>query len=121
MLCHTCAKSLHSLGPKVASMVVHAVLYSADGTKDMSFAEIDSLYNDPRYRVYAEQIRARPLLGLETSDNIHERLLDGTVVSSSYLLTDHFGNRGVYFVFEDLSVKMDDTFRLKFFLSELNE
>jgi len=46
------------------------------------------------------------------------RVLTGSLVSSMYLLTDLDGNEGAFFVFPDLSVRIEGTYRLKFSLIE---
>jgi hypothetical protein len=103
-------------------MVAHAILYQANGTDEASFIQVETLRKDPRFQVYADQIQARGV-GLDgpLAPVAFERLLEGSTVSSCYLLSDLYGNRGAYFVFEDLSVKMDGTYRIQFVLSELQE
>ena len=97
-------------------MVAHISLYSADGEVEKTYIRADSLKEDPRY---SEQLKSRTM---ELDANYaFERLLDGTSVSSCYLLTDLYGSRGAYFVFEDLSIKMEGTYRLQLSLSILNK
>ncbi|CAG8567276.1 4554_t:CDS:2, partial [Dentiscutata heterogama] len=42
------------------------------------------------------------------------RTLLGHCTSSAYLLRDHTGQRGIYFIFQDLSVRIEGTYTLKF-------
>lgn len=103
----------------ISVMVASVVLVSLDGKQDSTFVNVSTLAQDPRYAVYAEQIRSRTSEG--GSSISYERLLDGSAVSTCHLLTDLMGNRGAYFIFEDLAVRMDGTYRLCISLSDLIE
>jgi hypothetical protein len=118
---HSYVSSATALG-NVSVMVVHAILFQENGKDEASFIEVETLRKDPRFLVYAEQIQARGA-GLDgpLAPVAFERIFEGSTVSSCYLLTDLYGNRGAYFVFEDLSVKMDGVYRIQFILSELQE
>ncbi|TPX30669.1 hypothetical protein SmJEL517_g05823 [Synchytrium microbalum] len=48
-----------------------------------------------------------------------ERSLDGMLVSPSHVLTDLDGRRGVYFVFVEIMVRVEGTYKLKFNLHDL--
>jgi Velvet factor len=48
-----------------------------------------------------------------------QRLLYGSLVSSSYSLVDLSGQRGIFFVFPDVSVRIQGKFRLGINLSRL--
>ncbi|KAJ3290077.1 hypothetical protein HDU76_007445 [Blyttiomyces sp. JEL0837] len=48
-----------------------------------------------------------------------ESTLFGSIVSSCHFLTDLTGQKGAYFVFPDLSVRVEGTYRLKIVLSHL--
>lgn len=49
------------------------------------------------------------------------RSLMGAVVSNAYQLTDHEGQPGIFFVFQDLSVRVEGRFTLKFMFINLSE
>lgn len=44
----------------------------------------------------------------------------GALVSNAYQLTDANGEPGVFFIFQDLSVRTEGRFRLKFILMDLS-
>lgn len=44
----------------------------------------------------------------------------GALVSNAYALTDADGEPGVFFIFQDLSVRTEGRFRLKFILMDLS-
>lgn len=48
-----------------------------------------------------------------------ERTLTGSLVSSSHYLTDLTGSKGAYFVFPDLSCRVEGNFRLRIILTNL--
>ncbi|TPX31725.1 hypothetical protein SmJEL517_g05030 [Synchytrium microbalum] len=50
----------------------------------------------------------------------YSRALEGNLASSSFQLTDLEGRRGVFFVFAEVTVRVEGTFRLKFDLYNLN-
>lgn len=118
---YTLCNSATALG-NVSVMVVHAILYQENGKDEASFIQVETLRKDPRFQVYADQIQARGA-GLDgpLAPVAYERIFEGSTVSSCYLLSDLYGNRGAFFVFEDLSVKMDGVYRIQFVLSELQE
>ena len=99
--------------------VAHILLYS-DNNEDVSLVNTKSLEKDPQYLVYAEHIQARKVED-DGSIFLYERLLEGNTVSSCHILTDLYGKKGAYFVFEDLSVKIEGYFRLKVFVSDLSQ
>ncbi|KAJ3039422.1 hypothetical protein HDV00_012198 [Rhizophlyctis rosea] len=49
-----------------------------------------------------------------------ERSLFGSLVSSCHFLTDLSGSKGAYFVFPDLSIRIEGKFRLKLIMSDLS-
>ncbi|KAI9204628.1 velvet factor-domain-containing protein [Polychytrium aggregatum] len=59
--------------------------------------------------------------GDESSEALPATLAFGTLVSHSLFLTDMEGDPGVFFVFSDLYVRMEGRFRLKFFLTDLQQ
>ncbi|TPX53098.1 hypothetical protein SeMB42_g00997 [Synchytrium endobioticum] len=67
----------------------------------------------PSYNYWRPQIpSASPPLGIE-------RTLDGVLVSPSNILTDLDGRRGVFFVFVEILIRVEGTYRLKFDLHDL--
>lgn len=44
----------------------------------------------------------------------------GAVVSNAYQLTDQNNQQGIFFVFQDLSVRIEGTFSLKFMFIDLS-
>ncbi|KAI8928846.1 velvet factor [Entophlyctis helioformis] len=75
------------------SLVVHASLWTADGSHM-----------------------------LVTSSKMPDgmALLTGTLVSGAHVLVDHHNSCGVFFIFPDLSVRIEGQFRLKFMLLRVN-
>lgn len=108
---------LEELG-NISEMVAHLSLLSIDD-KDVSVINTNSMENNELFHVYSQQIRARKV---QDSDGVHlfERLLEGTTVSNCYFLTDIYGKKGAYFIFEDLSVRMEGTFKLKASVNNLS-
>ncbi|CAG8647826.1 9830_t:CDS:2, partial [Racocetra fulgida] len=49
------------------------------------------------------------------------RNLMGHCTSSAYVLNDHLGQKGIYFIFQDLSVRTEGTFTLKFSFCNIKE
>ncbi|KAI8617771.1 velvet factor-domain-containing protein, partial [Chytriomyces sp. MP71] len=76
------------------------------------------LYN-PYYFMYAS------LIALDNEDEVHilhdgkTRSTTGSIVSSLYRLRDLDNKDGAFFVFPDLSVRMEGSYRLKFSLFEI--
>ncbi|CAG8538877.1 1605_t:CDS:2 [Paraglomus brasilianum] len=49
------------------------------------------------------------------------RNLMGSLTSSAYTLTNQHGQQGIYFVFQDLSVRTEGTFTLKFQFADISQ
>ncbi|KAJ3309158.1 hypothetical protein HDV04_000437 [Boothiomyces sp. JEL0838] len=81
----------------------------------MEGVESDGNGKAPYYFMYAS------ILGLDSEKEIHllrdgkTRSTTGSIVSSIYNLKDTEGRDGSYFIFPDLSVRMEGTYRLKVF------
>ncbi|KAJ3320758.1 hypothetical protein HDV06_005051 [Boothiomyces sp. JEL0866] len=79
----------------------------------MEGVESDGNGKAPYYFMYAS------ILGLDSEKEIHllrdgkTRSTTGSIVSSIYNLKDTEGRDGSYFIFPDLSVRMEGTYRLK--------
>jgi hypothetical protein len=52
---------------------------------------------------------------------LYERILEGSTVSNCYCLTDIYGKKGAYFVFEELSIKMEGVFKLQAIVNDISE
>lgn len=111
-------KELKHLG-NVSEMVAHLSLLSIDD-KDVSVINTKSMENNQTFQVYSQQIRARKV---QDKDGVllYERLLEGTTVSGCYFLTDIYGKKGAYFIFEDLSIRIEGVFKLKVNVTDLSQ
>ncbi|KAI8642958.1 velvet factor-domain-containing protein [Parasitella parasitica] len=65
---------------------------------------------------------SKPTTGtlLSFQDPAPTRSLMGAVVSNAYQLTDHKNEPGIFFIFQDLSVRIEGTFCLKFMFIDLS-
>ena len=105
----TKSKDLESLSDHVLKQIMTLTWPNDDST---------FLYN-PYYFMYAS------LLSPEADDELHllrdgkTRSTTGSIVSSLYRLKDTDGRDGAFFVFPDLSVRMEGSYRLKFSLFEI--
>ncbi|KAJ3016681.1 hypothetical protein HKX48_003916 [Thoreauomyces humboldtii] len=87
--------------------------------KNTSFADENSYLYNPYYFMYAS------LIAPESEEELHllrdgkTRSTTGSIVSSLYRLKDLDNKDGAFFVFPDLSVRMEGTYRLKFSLFEI--
>ncbi|KAJ3036868.1 hypothetical protein HDV00_002351 [Rhizophlyctis rosea] len=57
-----------------------------------------------------------PAPSIGTSSEVYSQVLVGSLVSPCHVLTDLDGNKGMFFVFSDISVRISGHFRLKFLL-----
>lgn len=97
----------------VSLMVAHLALLSTED-KDVSFINTKSLENTPQYQMYSLQKTS-----LENTC-LYERILEGSLVSNCHFLTDLLGKKGAYFVFEDLSIKIEGLFKLFVIVNDLS-
>ncbi|ORX55100.1 hypothetical protein DM01DRAFT_1031223 [Hesseltinella vesiculosa] len=102
-----------SMHTDVATMVVHCDLY-------------DAVTDEPRHLItLSPQQEASDEAGSSTSLTptlpATVRTIIGTMVSNAHELENLQGERGIYFVFGDLSIRNEGHFRLKFQLVSLFE
>ncbi|KAJ3153318.1 hypothetical protein HDU86_005273 [Geranomyces michiganensis] len=87
--------------------------------KNTAFSDENSYLYNPYYFMYAS------LIAPESEEELHllrdgkTRSTTGSIVSSLYRLKDLDNKDGAFFVFPDLSVRMEGTYRLKFSLFEI--
>ncbi|KAJ3058208.1 hypothetical protein HDU99_006915, partial [Rhizoclosmatium hyalinum] len=93
--------------------IIQLEITSSGSPEDVAY-----LYN-PYYFMYAS------LISLDSEEEVHilhdgkTRSTTGSIVSSLYRLRDLDNKDGAFFVFPDLSVRMEGTYRLKFSLFEI--
>ncbi|KAJ3027728.1 UNVERIFIED_CONTAM: hypothetical protein HDU68_003261, partial [Siphonaria sp. JEL0065] len=93
--------------------IIQLEITSSGSPEDVAY-----LYN-PYYFMYAS------LISLDSEDEVHilhdgkTRSTTGSIVSSLYRLRDLDNKDGAFFVFPDLSVRMEGSYRLKFSLFEI--
>ncbi|CAJ0850758.1 5195_t:CDS:2 [Entrophospora sp. SA101] len=95
-------------------MVVHAGLWNEDKTEERSLVINPSTIpaqssNGPSSTVLSLHAPART------------RNLMGHYTSSAYVLYNHLGESGIYFIFQDISVRTEGTFSLRFSFCDLKE
>ncbi|GAN09336.1 VosA [Mucor ambiguus] len=112
-------QNAHDDDSNISLFVVQCDLYSEDG-------------KEPRGQVYnpssAAPISASPATDskptagtlLSFQDPAPTRSLMGAVVSNAYQLTDHNNEPGIFFIFQDLSVRIEGTFCLNFMFINLS-
>ena len=96
--------------------VVHADLWCADGTQERN------LVVNPSYMAPATAAAPNGNLNasvMRLNAPPQTRNLLGSVVSSADHLQGPDGKSGIYFVFQDLSVRTEGTFSLKFAFTNL--
>jgi hypothetical protein len=74
---------------------------------------------NPYYFMYATLMSATSDVELHMLRDAKTRSTTGSSVSSLYRLKDNFNKAGFFFVFPDLSVRMEGTYRFKFSLFEI--
>jgi hypothetical protein len=95
--------------------VVHADLWSPDGRQERN------LVVNPSYMAPASSAAAGPnATVMRLNAPPQTRNLLGSVVSSAYHLTGPDGQPGIFFVFQDLSVRTEGSFSLKFSFTDLD-
>ncbi|KAJ3009253.1 hypothetical protein HKX48_008076 [Thoreauomyces humboldtii] len=87
--------------------------------KNTSFADENSYLYNPYYFMYASLIAPEGEEELHLLRDGKTRSTTGSIVSSLYRLKDLDNKDGAFFVFPDLSVRMEGTYRLKFSLFEI--
>ncbi|CAG8577385.1 10883_t:CDS:2 [Dentiscutata erythropus] len=87
-------------------MIIHAALWSEDRKEERSLVINPSSIPGQTTGPTSSIMSLNPPLCIRT--------LVGHCTSSAYLLRDHTGQRGIYFIFQDLSVRIEGTYTLKF-------
>ncbi|CAG8806251.1 33262_t:CDS:1, partial [Gigaspora margarita] len=92
-------------------MTVHVALWSEDRREERSVVIDPSTIPGKATGPTSSTMSLNPPFGVKT--------LAGSCASSAYLLRDHTDQRGVYFIFQDLSVRIKGTYTLKFSFTDL--
>jgi hypothetical protein len=87
-------------------MIVHAGLWSENRTEERS------LVINPSSIPTQSTGPSSTVMSLNAPSCT--RNLMGHCTSSAYVLNNHLGQQGIYFIFQDLSVRTEGTFTLKF-------
>ncbi|OMJ22852.1 hypothetical protein AYI70_g2609 [Smittium culicis] len=94
---------------KIMQMIVSASLFSEDGSKHCDIVINPSSIPAPQSSSYNNLLAVMSLKEPQKMRN-----LIGTTVSPGYYLQDEFKNYGTFFIFNDLSVRTEGQFCLKF-------
>ncbi|CAG8475324.1 21137_t:CDS:2 [Cetraspora pellucida] len=94
-------------------MIVHAGLWSEDCEEERS------LVINPSTIPTQSTGPSSTVMSLNTPSST--RNLMGHCTSSAYVLNNHSGQQGIYFIFQDLSVRTEGTFTLKFSFCNVKE
>ncbi|ORX63291.1 hypothetical protein K493DRAFT_311450 [Basidiobolus meristosporus CBS 931.73] len=97
---------------EIANFVVHADLWSADFQHDCNV-----VVNPASIPTSSQERQGSSIISLGGPVNV--RNLIGCTVSSSYQLRHMDGNPGVFFLFPDLSVRVEGKYRLRFSLWDI--
>ncbi|RIB28188.1 velvet factor-domain-containing protein [Gigaspora rosea] len=87
-------------------MIVHAGLWSKDCKEERG------LVVNPT-SIFTKSANSNSTV-MSVNAPLNTRNLMGHCTSSAYVLNNHVGQKGVYFIFQDLSVRTEGTFTLKF-------
>ncbi|KAF0550668.1 velvet factor [Gigaspora margarita] len=93
-------------------MTVHAALWTEDRKEERSLVINPSTIPGQA---------AGPISSIKSLNPPCTKTLAGFCTSSAYLLRDHTDQRGIYFIFQDLSVRIEGTYTLKFSFTDLRE
>ncbi|ORX90449.1 hypothetical protein K493DRAFT_317977 [Basidiobolus meristosporus CBS 931.73] len=94
------------------SFVVHVDLWSSDCQKDCNVLLSTS----------GTHTRQGASSAFVTSDKgVYSRNLVGSLVSSAYNLSDHNGEKGIFFIFPDLSIRTEGKYCLRFLFTDLSQ
>ena len=99
-------------------LLAHAIILSPNG-EDQSLVNVESLEKEPNHHCYYQNIKLNAQSHDKTLSRT-ERSLAGKIVSPCHILTDLYGNIGAYFIFEDLSVNIEGTYKLKICVTDLS-
>ncbi|CAO3655476.1 unnamed protein product [Mucor fragilis] len=112
-------QNAHDDDSNISLFVVQCDLYSEDG-KELRGQVYNPSAAAPTSASPATD--SKPTTGtlLSFQDPAPTRSLMGAVVSNAYQLTDHNNEPGIFFVFQDLSVRIEGTFCLNFMFINLS-
>ncbi|PIA15973.1 hypothetical protein COEREDRAFT_8934 [Coemansia reversa NRRL 1564] len=103
-------------------LVVHTTLWSADKSEELTVVELPHNSNSKRISAAAKsRKRGVTHFGKRASEpglEIENNLL-GDYSASSSIVEDEHGERGCYFVFPNLSIRLEGRYRLRFMLIRL--
>ncbi|KAI8056535.1 velvet factor-domain-containing protein [Gilbertella persicaria] len=102
----------------ISLFVVQCDLYSEDGKEQRGHVYNPSSTTSPN-GTFEKPIPTTGTL-LSFQDPAPTRSLMGAVVSNAYQLTDHHNQPGIFFIFQDLSVRVEGRFSLKFMFINLS-
>ncbi|RHZ53785.1 hypothetical protein Glove_437g43 [Diversispora epigaea] len=94
-------------------MIVHAGLWSEDSTEERS------LVINPSSIPTQSTGPSSTVMSLNAPSST--RNLMGHCTSSAYVLNNNMGQQGIYFIFQDLSVRTEGSFTLKFSFCDVKE
>ncbi|CAG8447272.1 12100_t:CDS:2 [Acaulospora morrowiae] len=94
-------------------MIVHAGLWSEDSIEERS------LVINPSSIPTQSTGPSSTVMSLNAPSST--RNLMGHCTSSAYVLNNHMGQQGIYFIFQDLSVRTEGSFTLKFSFCDVKE
>lgn len=96
----------------ISMYVIHADIWSLDGQEDRNL-----VINPASLPSQSGSAHTSTVLSLNSPSTA--RNLMGSLVSSAYILTDESNVEGLHFVFQDLSVRTEGTFTLRFSFADL--
>ncbi|KAF0527532.1 velvet factor [Gigaspora margarita] len=94
-------------------MIVHAGLWSKDCKEERG------LVVNPT-SIFTKSANSNSTV-MSMNAPLNTRNLMGHCTSSAYVLNNHVGQKGIYFIFQDLSVRTEGTFTLKFSFCNIKE
>ncbi|KAG2200189.1 hypothetical protein INT47_009827, partial [Mucor saturninus] len=113
-------QNAHEDESNLSLFVVQCDLVSSDGTESRSHVfNPSSAISPPITNPSNETLPTSGTL-LSFHDPAPTRSLMGAVVSNAYQLTDNENTPGIFFIFQDLSVRIEGTFCLKFMFMNLS-
>ncbi|CEP09309.1 hypothetical protein [Parasitella parasitica] len=112
-------QNAHDDDSNISLFVVQCDLFSENGKERRSQVYNPSSAAPPSASPATD---SKPTTGtlLSFQDPAPTRSLMGAVVSNAYQLTDHNNEPGIFFIFQDLSVRIEGTFCLNFMFIDLS-
>ncbi|KAJ1972653.1 hypothetical protein H4R35_004554 [Dimargaris xerosporica] len=86
---------------------------------DKSEANVTPFQHSPYYFMFATLTTDDGSREIHILSDFHTHVIRGSVVSSIYYAKDNHNREGAFFVFPDISVRVEGTYRLKFSLFEI--